>query len=236
MLGAASVEMFLERGANVVAQDIVGLNQSPQLQTLQKRYGEDRFLFVQGDISVEHEVKDVFRNIEQHFGRLDGLFHNAYKQAAKPIVELSLEEWNAAINGTLTSCFLTNKYAVKLMMNNGGGSIVNTSTIISTPIFRKQNNAAYGAAKAGINQFTRILANEYGEQGIRANVLLPAALSTEEIINNMDAEKVKNSGSRISLGRYGTTKEISQLAAFLLSDESSYVTSSVYHIDGGYGF
>lgn len=234
-LGLTSVKMFLDRGAKIVANDIVDIAQSPQLQKIQEQYSEDRFYFIQADISREEQVKQAYEEIDRKFGRLDGLFHNAYKQIAKPVIDLTLQEWNDVMTGSLTSTFLVCKYAVLSMLKSGGGSIVNTSSIISTEVFRKKANAAYGTAKAGLNQFTRILAVEYADRGIRANVVIPASLSTTEKVKEMKPEKLRRVRERVPLGRYGTTDDVAELAAFLLSDASSYITSSLYHIDGGYG-
>jgi NAD(P)-dependent dehydrogenase (short-subunit alcohol dehydrogenase family) len=235
ILGIASVKLFLERGAKVIANDIIELDQSLALMQIRKQYDSQAFQFIQADMTDEQQIIQVYAAIKQTFGQLDGLFNNVYRQVQKPIAELSLQEWNTVITGTLTSSFLVCKYAVAAMIESGGGSILNTSSILSTSCYRKKDNSAYAAAKAGLNQFTQILAVEYAERGIRANVLLPGAFASEEQMMEKDAEVLKRVSERVPIGRYGTTVEIAQLAAFLLSDEASYITSSLYPIDGGYG-
>ncbi|WP_062108716.1 SDR family NAD(P)-dependent oxidoreductase [Bacillus niameyensis] len=232
LLGRVSAKMFLERGAIVVGSDIIPMSQSKELLSLQEKFNSDRFYFIQADVSDEDEVKNVFSQVKEKFGRLDGVFHNAFKQAVKPFVELTLDEWDEAIKGTLTSTFLVNKYAVSMMIPTGGGAIVNTSSVrAQVPTAR---NVAYGSAKAGIHQLTKVVALEHGGHGIRANVLIPGSFMTDEERHGMGAEKLNIYERKFALGRAGKAEELSEMAAFLLSDAASYVTASLFNVDGGY--
>ncbi|BBI31594.1 SDR family NAD(P)-dependent oxidoreductase [Cohnella abietis] len=231
-LGRSAVAMFLDRGATVYGCDRIPLDPLSEIGQLQEQYSEQRFIYKQADMCDELEVQAVIADVEYCFGKLNGTYHNVYTSGWKPAVEMSLEEWDNCIRGTLTSTFLLNKYAIPLLIRSGGGSIVNTSSILGQVV--KKESLAYGAAKAGMNQMTRVIAAEYAEQGIRANVLVPGDFDTKES-NARQSEQQKAAMKNIAwLGRSGNTDEINEVAAFLLSDASSYVTGSLYQVDGGF--
>jgi NAD(P)-dependent dehydrogenase (short-subunit alcohol dehydrogenase family) len=227
-IGFASVRMFLARGANVIANDWVAAEESPGMMALQEEYGPDRLLFVQADASNEDQVAGMFHQIREQFGRLDGSFHNSYKQNRKPVAEYTLEDWNEVIQGTLTSTFLICKYAILLMQDSGGGSIVNNSSVLG--VQPRAGEGAYGSSKAGINFLTQVIAAENAASGIRANVIIPGDIKEPK---QLSPEKMEQLRKSTWLGRRGTPDEVSELASFLLSDASSFITGSLYTIDGG---
>ena len=231
-LGCSAVPLFLRQGAVVVGSDIAPLEQVPAMQAVAEQYGEERFRFIRADASSEEEVKAVVGEIDRAFGRLDGAFFNAYRNVWKPLLELSLEEWEATLTGTLTSAFLCCKYAVPLMIRTGGGSIVNTSSVLGH--IPKKGCLGYGAGKAGVNQLTRVIARDYAEFGIRANALVPGDFKAPEKLAALPVSTVEMIRRETFMGRSGSADEVSQVAAFLLSDASSYVTGSLYTVDGGY--
>jgi NAD(P)-dependent dehydrogenase (short-subunit alcohol dehydrogenase family) len=232
MLGRSAVPMFLRHGANVIGCDIVPLEKSPEIQAVAEQYGDSRFMFMQADASDEEQVKALIDAVDRRFGRLDGGYFNAYTNVWKPLLELSLQEWERTIAGTLTSAFLCCKYAVPLMIRSGGGSIVNTSSVLGH--VPKSGCLGYGAGKAGVNQLTRVIAKDYARYGIRANALLPGDFKSPEKLAMMSEKSIELIKQETLLGRSGSTDEINQVAAFLLSDASSYVTGSLYSVDGGF--
>ncbi|MBP1993063.1 SDR family NAD(P)-dependent oxidoreductase [Paenibacillus eucommiae] len=222
LIGLASLEVFLAKGAFVFGTDIRDDKESPYIQRLRETYGGKLVLYV-SDATDEQQVKESVLKLKEEFGRIDGLFHNVYTQIWKGVRDLTLQEWEAVTNGTLTSTFLVNKYAIAAMIETGGGSIVNTSSILGkVPV--KNTPAAYSSAKAAVNHLTSIIAVEYAKYGIRANTIVPG-----DIKNVDDLQDVNN-----LLGRSGRPEEVAELAAFLLSDSSSYMTGSLYPIDGGF--
>ncbi|TLS51492.1 SDR family oxidoreductase [Paenibacillus antri] len=232
MLGRSAIRMFLERGAVVIAVDRRPLEDVPDVERLAASYGEDRFAFLRADACDEGDVVSAVAEIERRYGRLDGTYHNVYANVWKPALELSLTEWEDSVRGTLTSAFLVCKHALPLMIRSGGGSIVNTSSILGQVV--SPGCLAYGAAKAGLNQLTRVLAADYAASGIRANVLVPGDFrSGEALARQSDAER-QAMRERAWLGRSGSADEINELAAFLLSDASSYVTGTLFTADGGF--
>jgi NAD(P)-dependent dehydrogenase (short-subunit alcohol dehydrogenase family) len=229
--GRSAAQMFLERGAIITACDIKSLDNFPEMDSLTQQYGEQRFTYIQADVTNEDQVKNIMEKTNRVFGRLDGSYHNAYVNNYRSIADQTLQEWEESIRGTLTSTFLVCKFAAQLMIQSGGGSIVNTSSVLG--YIPKANNAGYGAGKAGLEQLTRIIAVEYAPYGIRANAVVPGDFKSEVVLANT-TQKFKEKMKEISLiGRSGTTNEINEVAAFLLSDSSSYVTASLYPVTGG---
>lgn len=228
-VGFAATRMFLGRGALVAANDWADLNGHASMQELLSHYGPERLLFVRGDSSDEGQVASMFEQIRERFGRLDGSFHNAYAQNRKPIDQYSLEEWNQVISGTLGSTFVVCKYAIPLMRESGGGSIVNTSSVLG--VQPRAGDGAYGSAKAGVNFLTQVIAAENAVHNIRANVIVPGDIKLPKPISAAKAEQMRK---QIWLGRSAAPDEICELASFLLSDAASYITGSQYAIDGGF--
>jgi len=231
-LGLSAIRMFLERGAVVFACDRSGIDSCLEAQRLAEQYGQDRFMFMQADMCSEDQVIAVAAAVRSRHGRLDGTYHNVYTNVWKPALLLSLTEWEDTIRGTLTSTFLVCKYALPLLIEAGGGSIVNTSSILGQ--IAQQECLAYGAAKAGVNQFTRVLAADYAKHGIRANVLVPGDFESDEVLSRQSGQPSQAIRDCTWLGRSGRADEINEVAAFLLSDASSYVTGSTYTVDGGF--
>jgi NAD(P)-dependent dehydrogenase (short-subunit alcohol dehydrogenase family) len=231
MLGQSAVRMFLERGAKIMATDIKPLDHAPEIANLQAQYG-DRFHYTRADVCEEEQTAAVVAQIDERFGRLDGTYHTAYANVWKPALELSLAEWELTIRGTLTSTFLVCKHALPLMIRSGGGSIVTTSSILGQIV--SPGCLAYGAAKAGVNQLTRVIAADYASQGIRANVLVPGDFRSQEALARQSEREKENMRRHAWLGRSGSADEINEAAAFLLSDAASYMTGALIQVDGGF--
>ncbi|GGD79091.1 SDR family NAD(P)-dependent oxidoreductase [Paenibacillus nasutitermitis] len=231
-LGRSAIRMFLDRGAVVFACDRIALDNCPDIGLLADQYSRDRFMFMQADMCSEEQVIAVAAAVHSRYGRLDGTYHNVYTNVWKPALSLSLPEWEDTIRGTLTSTFLLCKYALPLLVAAGGGSIVNTSSVLGQVV--QKECLAYGAAKAGINQFTRVLAADYAQYGIRANVLVPGDFKPDEVLARQTEHPSRAIMDCTWLGRSGRADEINEVAAFLLSDASSYVTGSTYSVDGGF--
>ncbi|MFK7691672.1 SDR family NAD(P)-dependent oxidoreductase [Paenibacillus sp. HJGM_3] len=229
--GGAAVKLFLESGAFVAACDIKAENEFSEKALLLERFGSNRLLYVQADMNEESQVQNLFTRVSFHFGRLDGSFHTTYTNLTGRIEDQSLQDWEASTRGTLTSTFLVTKYAAKLMADTGGGSIVNVSSVLGT--IPKKANAAYGAGKAGIEQFTRVAAVEYAKYGIRANTIVPGDFKSEESLARFTEQQKEEMRQTTLVGRSGFAVEIAEVAAFLLSDASSYVTGSLYPVTGG---
>lgn len=231
-LGLPAVRMFLERGAAIYASDLKAAADAVQMLDLISEYGNSRVIYGEADLTEEHSVIEAVLDIESRFGRLDGAYHTVYSNVWKPALELTLDEWEYSLRGTLTSTFLVNKHAIKLMIKHGGGSIVNTSSILGEIV--SPGALAYGASKAAMNHFTRIIASDYGDRGIRANVLVPGDFRMKEVLPKQSASERENMRKLSFLGRSGSSDEVNEVACFLLSDAASYVTGGLFHVDGGF--
>jgi len=229
--GREAIRLFLEKGASVAANDLLSINHYPQWDALLEQYGDRRMLFLQADCCDESGVKSVMEQVEMHFGKLDGTYHNVYANPSLSISEMSLDDWENSIRGTLTSAFLVCKYAAKLMIKSGGGAMVNTSSLLSTK--PKGLNASYGAGKAGLEQLTKYAAVEYAPYGIRVNAIAPGDFKGKELLTAMSPSYFEWIKKEALFGRSGTPNEINEVAAFLLSDSASYVTGSIYEVSGG---
>ncbi|MGI2295067.1 SDR family NAD(P)-dependent oxidoreductase [Paenibacillus sp. GXUN7292] len=229
MLGLSAVHMFLERGAVVAACDARPIPEG-------KMPGGDkaqRFLFAEANMTSEIHIINLMSTIRERFGRLDGLYHNVYVNRTAKIVNQDLLDWEDTVRGTLTSTFLMNKHAAGLMRTNGGGAIVNTSSVLGTiPV---PENAAYGASKAAVEQLTRVAAVELAPWSIRVNAIVPGDFKSEERLAGYTERQKEAIGQKTLIGRSGLPHEVNELSAFLLSDAASYATGALYPITGGFG-
>lgn len=232
MLGRSAISMFLQRGATVFACDHKSAEGMADIEQLQEQYGEQRFRFMQADVCDEGMVQQLVSEVDRSYHRLDGMYHTVYTSKWKPITELPLSEWEDTIRGTLTSAFLVCKHVLPLMIRSGGGSIVNTSSILGEVV--QPGCHAYGAGKAGLNHFTRVMAADYAKHGIRANVLVPGDFRSDEAMARKSEQEKESTRQCVWLGRSARADEINEMASFLLSDASSYVTGALLHVDGGF--
>lgn len=233
MLGQSAVPMFLERGARVAACDLTAEESVPEAAVWRRTYGGDRLQILQADMTRESEVQKAVASILAWCGRLDGAYHNVYVNKAWSIANQTLDDWEDTVRGTLTSAFLVCKHAAAAMLpEGGGGAIVLTSSILgSVPA---AHNAAYGAAKAGVEQLVRVAALEYAANGIRVNAVVPGDFKSETVRAAASEASMEAIRKATLIGRSGYPGEINEAAAFLLSDAASYVTGSRYPVTGGF--
>lgn len=167
------------------------------------------------------------------FGRLDILVNNAFATVHKSITELTADEWRLTLDVSLTAVFYACKHAIPIMQAQGGGAIVNLSSVNS--LVAAPGMPAYTAAKGGVAALTRQLAVEYGPYGIRANAIRPGTIATEYVLEGVLADPVEAQATVDScpLRRVGTPVDIANAALFLASDEASFINGVVLVVDGG---
>ena len=197
----------------------------------------NRVTFLQGDISSEKDCKKIYEEINNKYGRLDGLVNSAGIIKLGGIEEQTLEEWNNSININLTGIFLLTKNLLPLLKKGTNPSIVNISSMSSE---RAGGSIAYCASKAGVDMLTKYMGQELGKYNIRVNSVNPAAVYTNIYVASGDytqegydkwSEDKKKS---YPLGRIGDAKkDIAPTIEFLLSDKSLWTTGSIYLVDGG---
>lgn len=231
-IGRATAERFALEGATVVVADINDQGGQETVQSIRQRGGEAYFIHT--DVSDASQVKAMVATTVNRYGQLNVIMNNAAcYQPTHGLVDTTEEDWNQIINVTLKGVFLGCKYAIPEMIKNGGGTVINVGSIGSILAFPIQ--AAYLAAKGGVLGLTRSVAIDYAPHGIRANAILPGPIDTAAFDALRDRPDVIEQGvSRTLFKRLGQPQEIAPAAAFLASDESSYMTGTFILIDGGW--
>ena len=183
------------------------------------------------DVTRARDVDAAVARVQREWGRLDVLVNNAgITGRSFPIWELTDEDWQRVIDVDLTSVFLCCRAAVKVMLRQGSGRIVNIASIAG-----KEGNPTlvpYSTAKAGVIGLTKALAKEVATRGILVNAVAPAVIGTE-LLKQMEPSTVDLLISKIPMGRVGTPEEVAALVAWLASDECSFSTGAVYDLSGG---
>ena len=194
----------------------------------------------QVDASDELSVVSLFASIRERYEKLDVLVNNAAIQICKPLIEMSVEEWDAVMASNLRSIFLMSREAHPLL-KAGKGSIVNVSSVHA--IATSKDIAAYAASKGGIQALTRAMALEFADDEIRVNAILPGAVDTQmlrdglsrgHVSNGSVDERMQELAARTVIGKVGQPKEIAQSILFLADNEQAgFVTGESLVVDGG---
>jgi NAD(P)-dependent dehydrogenase (short-subunit alcohol dehydrogenase family) len=228
-IGLATARRFLDEGWHVALLDIEG----EALTRSTRDLGEPtRTLAVSCDVSDPLQVQQSVTLVANRFGRLDALVNNAGIAVFKPVLETTYEEWSRVLAVNLTGPFLCTQAAVPLMRENGGGSIVNITSI--SGLRASTLRVAYGTSKAGLAHLTKQQAVELASLGIRVNAVAPGPVDTTM------AKAVHSPAIRadyhdaVPLNRYGLEEEIAETILFLCSEKSSYITGQVLAVDGGF--
>jgi len=222
---------FAQYGASLVLADM----EYPEKTANEIKQKGAPCIAVQTDVSDETQVKNLAEGANSEYGRVDILINNAgvSQLSYTPTEDLPVEEWDHVVNINLRGTFLCCKYLGKLMIDNGGGNIVNiasTAGIAGVP-----RAPAYCASKAGVILLTKSLALEWAQHNIRVNAIAPHYLETELTRSLRHSEKVYSALiKQIPLKRMGKASELIGAVLFLSSDTSSYVTGAVLPVDGGY--
>ncbi|MEM9061532.1 MAG: SDR family oxidoreductase [Pseudomonadota bacterium] len=228
-IGLATARRFLEDGWSVALLDIDGAAQEAAAEGLNE---PDRVLAITADVAERTQVKDALDAVRDRFGRLDALVNNAGVAVFKPILETQPDEWQRVIDVNLTGPFLCTQAAVPLMVESGGGAIVNIASI--SGMRASTLRVAYGTSKAGLMHLTKQMAAEFAGLGIRANCVAPGpvdtAMSKQVHTNAIRADY----HDAIPLGRYGFEEELAEAIHFLCSDRASYITGQTLGVDGGF--
>lgn len=231
-IGAAIAARLGQEHMNVVINYHKNVDAANATKAIVEQNG-GKAVIEQDDISDEESANKLVQTAVDAFGGLDVFFNNAGMEKRCPTNETSLDDWNQVISVDLTGTFLGTKAALNYWLaNKKQGAIVNTSSVhqqIPWPNF-----ASYAASKGGVKLFTETTAMEYAKQNVRINQICPGAINTP-----INAKKFANpktyaeTVAMVPMGRIGKPEEVAAAAAFLASDQASYITGVSLYIDGG---
>jgi NAD(P)-dependent dehydrogenase (short-subunit alcohol dehydrogenase family) len=233
-IGAASAHRLAREGAAVAVADIDTAGAADVAQAIVDQGGSA--LSFGCDIAQESSVKELFAAVAGGLGGVD-LLHNVAADLSpetigrdSDLLDVNLAVWDRTMQVDLRGYVLTMREAIPLMLARGGGAIVNTSS--GAAFVGESTRPAYGAAKAGINAVSRHVANRWGRDGIRCNVVAPGLILTETAtaaVSDIVARRMAKNPS----GRLGTAEDIAATVAFLLSPDADYLNGQVLSVDGG---
>lgn len=228
-MGRATAELLRRQGASVA---VVDRNLGAPDGHLTGGY-----LSIRADVSREAEVRAAFEEVDRQFGRLDGVFSNAGIARAEGLIhEEPVSEWDEVIGVNLRGTFLVLRQALRRMVPQRRGSVVCTSSAVARVAIPGGTNA-YTASKGAINALVRQVAVDYAPFGIRINAVAPGAIDTPLMWATTPADQLdgmrETIDKEVPLRRIGRPEEIAKAVVWLLSDDASYATGAVYHVDGG---
>jgi len=221
-IGAATAQVFLDEGATVVGVDL--------------REDGVGTLALACDVADEQAVGDLYRRVRSEYGRIDVLFNNAGISPTDDasVLETSLEAWQRVQDVNLKSVFLCCKHGIPHLIENGGGSVINTASFVAT-MGSATSQISYTASKGGVLALSRELGIEFARRGVRVNALCPGPVNTP-LLRELFAKDPVAAARRlihVPMGRFAEVREIANAVLFLASDESSYVNATAFVVDGG---
>ena len=230
--GAAEARLFAAEGAKVVFGDILD-ELGAQVEAEIRELGSEA-TYVHLDVTREEDWAAAVQSAVDRYGKLDILVNNAGIVSWGRLEDSSSEEWDRIMEVNAKGVFLGTRAAIPEMRRIGGGSIINISSI-SGLVGQDTVQAAYNASKGAVRLLTKTTAIQYASEGIRANSVHPGSVATPmTAARQADPEVLRQSESRIPLGRVGQPLDIAYGVLYLASDESSFVTGSELVIDGGF--
>ena len=235
--GKATAVLHAREGARVLALD---LNLSAAEETRDIILGEGGICeALQADVSKAMDVRRAVEHCVAAFGRVDVLHNNVGIVEVGGPVEIEEENWDRLIAVNVKSVYLTCKYCIPRMLEQGGGAIVNISSIASLR-FTGYPSASYNASKGAINQLTQNIAIQYADKGIRANCVLPGLMDTPQIrayvtrgYGGSEEEMIRKRNESCPMKRMGDAWDVARASLFLASDEARYITGAELVVDGG---
>lgn len=224
-IGHATVELLRARGARVVASDL-----SERVHELQSA----ETATLTGDVAEEETARRTMALAAERFGRLDILVNNAGRTLNKPLLDTSVADWDAILSTNARGNFVHSREAVRAMVAGGGGTIVSVVSVVAAIAMKELG--AYAASKGAITQLTKVIAVEYGGQGIRANAVAPGVVETDILEGIVEDSRttLAGYGDAHPIGRVAQAAEIAEIIAFLASPASSFMTGALVMADGGY--
>jgi NAD(P)-dependent dehydrogenase (short-subunit alcohol dehydrogenase family) len=232
-MGKAVALRYASEGAKVVIVEYDEQTGNETQREIESNGGES--IFVRTNVADEHQVALMVKKTIESYGRINVLYNNVAKMSKldRRVHEVSTELWNELVAVNFSSAFFCAKYVITEMLKTGGGSLI----FVGSPtalVACATNDAAYSSTKAGVHSLARVIAGGYGTDNIRANIVIPGTMQTPMTERILADEAVRDHLQKSAmLGRLGTSEDVTGLAVFLASDESSYCTGAYFTVDGG---
>lgn len=228
-IGAAAAQLFAAQGARVM---LCGRRREPlEAMVAQIRAQGGEADWVQADVTDEQSIERAVSHTLERFGPLDVMVNNAVNYTWGPLAQLSTADWHKSLRGSLDVAFFGTRAAFRAMQGRGG-SIINMGSVAG--LLGSPGLSAYGAAKAGVVNFSRAVALEGAPEKIRVNVVIPGIVWSEGTREAMRSEQMIEATARaVPLGRIGQPEEVGNAILFLASNEASYITGQTLVVDGG---
>lgn len=228
-IGRASALRFAAEGAKVVVADLA----RDEGEAVAKEAGG---LFVETDVTDDASVEAMYEAAISRFGGLDVCFNNAGISPPDDdsILETGMEAWRRVQEVNLTSVYLCCKAGIRRLLEHGGGSVINTASFVAL-LGAATSQISYTASKGGVLAMSRELGVQFARQGVRVNALCPGPVNTPLLreLFAKDPERAARRLVHVPMGRFGEAEEIAAAAAFLASDDASFITASTFVVDGG---
>ena len=233
--GAAETALFVKEGAKVIATDVNTKLLNQHADNMREQYG-DVILPLKLDVTQEDQWSAAIDKGVDKFGKIDILVNNYGSTDVKVDFDLLNGDTNSffkIVENNLKSVYIPSKHAVKSMIQTGGGSIVNISSVGGR--YPDLSRTAYGIAKAAINYLTENIAVQYARQGVRCNAVMPGFVATDAAMQNMSPEFLNMFLKNVPLNRPAVPEDIANAVLFFASDMSSFVTGETMPVAGGFG-
>ncbi len=228
-IGYAVTEEFLKNGAKVAVLGSRKETVDKALVKLKEAFPDCEVIGYYPDLSDYRQVEETFAEIKKVFGKVDILVNNAGISAREPIEQYDPDAFKKIMDLNVTAVFNGCKAVVPMLKEQGGGSIINTSSMVS--LYGQESGVGYPASKFAVNGLTKSLARELGKFNIRVNAVAPGVTRTD-MVAALPEDMVKRVSSTIPLGRVGEPEEVAKAFLFLASDMASYVSGTILSVDG----
>ena len=227
-IGLGIGEWFLRHGYQITLLDI----DKATLETTMQAIGSQDVIGIHCDVSKPQDVERASQEVLARFGHVDALVNNAGVAVFKPVLETSFEEWRTVLGTNLDGAFICSQVFGRLIVQNGGGAIVNIASI--SGLRASTLRVAYGTSKAALIQLTKQYAVELGNFNVRVNVIAPGPVETEmaKLVHSVAIRS--DYYDAIPLGRYGTVEEMANTVGFLCSEQAAFINGQVIAVDGGF--
>ena len=230
-IGQAAVRALADEGANVVVSDIHEKRTNEIANDIKAKTGRDT-LSVVCDVSDSSQVENLIKQTLDKFGKIDILVNDAAREILAQVKDMTDEQWNTVMDVCLKGTFYTCRAVLPSMIEQKSGSIINISSVAGW-LPSDHGESHYCAAKAAVMAFTKCLAHEVAQFGIRANTIAPGLIMNEFLRRIYPAEFFENAKKMIPIGREGVPQDIANAIVFLASDESSYMLGETMSVCGG---